>query len=203
MKALSIAAALLLATVASAQYKVVGPDGRVTYTDRPDTTAGSKVTQIRRDGAARADAAASMPAALPFELRQVAERFPVTLYAAPDCGPCDRGRKLLQQRGVPFTERLVQTEDDQAALEQLAGARTVPLLAVGAQLSRGWLETEWQTNLDLAGYPAQSRLPRDWQAAAPRPLVPRAEVPPPAPPVRVAPAPVTAPEPPEAPGLRF
>ena len=36
-----IASAALLAGPAFAQYKVVGPDGRITYTDRPPPAAAS------------------------------------------------------------------------------------------------------------------------------------------------------------------
>ena len=202
MKPLPVAAALLIAAAAAtAQYKVVGADGRVTYTDRPAAEAGSKVSQVGRDAAASPAAAPSASALLPYGLRQVAARFPVTLYAAPDCAPCERGRQLLQRRGVPYTERLVQTDEDQVALERLTGARTVPVLAVGAQFTRGWLGSEWQANLDLAGYPAQSRLPSGWQAPSVTPLAPRPPAPPP-----VAVVPPTAeppPEPIEPQGLRF
>ena len=38
--------------------------------------------------------------ALPFELRQAASRYPVTLYTAATCIPCDNGRQMLQQRGT-------------------------------------------------------------------------------------------------------
>lgn len=206
MKRWALAALLLTAAAAWAQYKVVAPDGRVTYTDRPgDAPAGSRVTPLGRSGVAAESAAAPSPLdGLPFELRRIAQRFPVTLYASPDCAPCDRGRQLLQQRGIPFAERRVRTEDDLAALERLAGTRTVPVLAVGSQLSRGWLESEWAGNLDLAGYPARSQLPRDWQPPPVTPLAARAasaaEAAASAAPPAAAPAP--APEPTGS-GLRF
>ena len=191
MKTLLIAAILLCATAAvMAQFKVVAPDGTVTYTDRPSAPPGSKVVQVGRESAA----AASPQIALPYDLRQIVDRFPVTLYTTGDCAPCDNGRRLLQQRGIPYAERSVQSDEDQAVLQQLSGARTVPVLAVGGQLSRGWLESEWQANLDLAGYPQQSRLPRDWQPPPVTPLAPRAEAaprtaaaPPPPPPPEAAP----------------
>lgn len=201
MKRSCLAAAVLLAAASAwAQYKVVGPDGRITYTDRPPASAAAKVAPVTPE---EGTASASPLAALPYELRQVATRFPVTLYAAPDCAPCDKGRQLLQRRGIPYRERRVQTEDDLVALERLTGARTVPVLAVGAQLSRGWQESEWQTTLDLAGYPAQSRLPPDWVAAAPKPLAPARVAPPAAP--TPAPAPAAPAPPPSnaAPGFRF
>lgn len=204
-----VAVALLVAGTAMAQYKIVAPDGRVTYTDRPDPQTSGKVSSISRSGLVRPAEAASSPQPLPYELRQVATRFPVTLYTTPDCPPCDRGRRLLQQRGVPYAERQVQSNEDLDALERLAATRTVPVLSVGAQLSRGWLETEWIAVLDGAGYPPQSRLPRDWQAPPVTPLVARPEAPartaaePAAPATPAAAAPKPPDEGPQLPSLRF
>lgn len=174
----------LLATVCSvawAQYKVVAPDGSVTYTDRPpvsDTTA--KVSPLRRSAAAAA-ASASAPAAvdtsLPFDLRQVASRYPVTLYTGADCKTCDTARQWLRQRGVPYAERSIVANADTQALERLTGGRVIPSLSVGAQALRGYNEGDWASYIDAAGYPAASRLPRHWQPAAATPLVPPAASP--------------------------
>jgi hypothetical protein len=46
-------------------------------------------------------------------------------------------------------------------------------LTVGGQALRGFQEADWQGTLDLAGYPRESRLPRNFQAPAPTPLVAR------------------------------
>ena len=202
-KALTAAAALALllgALPALAQYKVVGPDGRVTYTDRPSTEQGAQVQALRRDGAKAGPSEAN---ALPAELRPVVARFPVTLFTTADCTPCDAARKLLQIRGVPFTERTASSDDDSAALQRLTGGRAVPALTVGAQALRGLQESDWQNTLDLAGYPRESKLPRGYQAAAAAPLVARA-----APAVLAAPprqvepaAPVAAPT--ASGGIRF
>jgi glutaredoxin len=196
---------LLMATLAAlagsamAQYKVVGPDGSITYTDRPPTASNAKVTALSRRG----DAPASADAALPFELRQVASRFPVTLFTSADCPPCDAARQFLQQRGVPYSERRVVTEDDAAALERAVGGRTVPSATIGSQPLRGLSQTDWTIYLDAAGYPRESKLPRNWQAPPPTPLVERA-----APPVArnsAPPPPPDAPTPPPAPegGIKF
>ncbi|MDH4393057.1 MAG: glutaredoxin family protein, partial [Aquabacterium sp.] len=158
---------------ALAQYKVVGPDGRVTYTDRPVTAPpGGQVQPMRQ-----AAAATAARAPLPLALRTVAERFPVTLYTSADCPPCESGRQLLQQRGIPFAERLVSSDDDTAALQRITNGRTVPALMVGGQALRGFLGTDWQATLDLAGYPKESLLPRGWSAGPAMPLVARAPAP--------------------------
>lgn len=196
-----------------AQYKVVGPDGRVTYTDRPPAAEANKVTPMRAGApvAASAPAAAgSVEAGLPFELRQLASRFPVTLYSSANCSPCDSARQMLQQRGVPYTERRIVTEEDAAALTRLTAGRTLPSLTVGTQASRGFNADDWGFTLDAAGYPKESRLPRNWQPPPVTPLASREVAPtaaapaePAPPPAAPAPAPAPASPPPSGNTLRF
>jgi len=209
----SLATSLLLACLpAVAQYKVIGADGSVTYTDRPPSTPNVKITTLGRESLAAlpaqaaAQATTGNEAALPFELRQATTRFPVTLYTAADCAPCDSGRQFLQQRGVPFGERRIVSEEDAAALERNVGGRTLPALTVGSQVMRGLSLDEWGGYLDAAGYPRESRLPRGWVAPAPTVLVERVPVPRAAAPVAPArpaapPADIPAAEP--QPGVRF
>ncbi|MEO5734051.1 MAG: glutaredoxin family protein [Rubrivivax sp.] len=189
---------------ALAQYKVVQPDGRVLYTDRPPVSSDARVTPLGTP-------AAALPreVGLPPALRRTSERWPVTLYAAPDCAPCDSARQWLQQRGVPYSERLVGNNDDILALERLSGARTLPALNIGSQALRGFSAAEWDSYIDVAGYPRESALPAGWQPPPPRPLVARVQAA--VRPTDSARAPATAPrEPPPAAvqeaasgGLRF
>jgi glutaredoxin len=157
-----------LALPAAALYKVVGPDGRITYTDRPPSDSAARVTPLNRDGVNEVPPPQDT---LPQELRLATTRFPVTLYSTADCPPCDAARQLLVQRGVPFTEKLVVSEDDAAAMERLLGARTVPSLTIGSQALRGLSQADWTSYLDAAGYPRESKLPSTWQAPAATPLV--------------------------------
>lgn len=190
---------------AMAQYKVVNPDGSVSYTDRPPVTSNVRITPLSRTGA---QAPAGPDMALPSELRAAVQRHPVTLYTTAECGPCDSGRRQLQQRGVPYSEKRIVTEDDAAALQRLVGGRTVPALTIGAQPLRGWSEADWGSYLDAAGYPRESKLPKGWPVAEATPLVERAAASgapaaaPAARPPAPAPAPVAAPP---APGttIRF
>jgi len=202
----SVFAAALLAAVAlpsHALFKVVGPDGSITYTDRPPPAAIGKPDTVARNSG---PAEPSPLTGLPLELRQVAQRFPVTLYTATDCVPCDGARRLLQARGVPYTERTVTSEDDAEALNRLTGGRAVPSVMIGSQALRGFAESDWQSYLDAAGYPRESQLPSNYQRPAAAPLVQRkpevaAATPPPAPaPEPVAPTPSTPPSPT---GIRF
>ena len=112
----TLAASLLLAAPAAhALFKVVGPDGRVTYSDRAPSPSEGKVSPINSETGRTSDPA------LPFALRQVATRFPVTLYTASDCGEaCALGRALLARRGVPSSERTAETDEDRAAWQRLA-----------------------------------------------------------------------------------
>lgn len=175
----------LLATLAQAQYKVVAPDGSTTYTDRPPVASNARITALARSGSR----SGPVDVSLPTELRAAVQRYPVTLYTSAECTPCDSGRKFLQQRGVPYSERRISTEDDAAALDRLVGGRTVPALTIGAQPLRGLSETDWASYLDVAGYPRESKLPRGWQPPEPTALVERAT------PTARAPAAAAAPEP--------
>lgn len=148
---------------AQVPYKVTGPDGRVTYTDRPSNDARS----VRPLGAASVTSPAESGwlDGLPFTLRQVAQRFPVTLYTAAGCVPCDQGRQLLQQRGVPFKEFKVEAGAG-SELRRREGTDNLPVLRVGQQQQLGFEAGEWQQTLAAAGYPAQSVIPASWQAPA-------------------------------------
>jgi glutaredoxin len=180
--AAALALFALAAGPAHAQFKVVGPDGKVTYTDRPPPAAEGRVAPVAKDGAG---GAASAEAALPFALRQVVNKFPVTLYTASQCDACEQGRALLTRRGIPFSERTATTPEDRDAWSRLVGGQEAPVLKVGAQVMRGFTSNAWDETLDLAGYPRQSQLPPNYKAPAAQPLVER----------QAARPPVAAPEP--------
>ena len=161
-------AALLVGLPCHALYKVVGPDGRVTYTDRPPAAAtGSKVSSLGAGGNAVSETQ------LPLELRQPVARYPVTLYTMNNCNPCDAGRQLLRERGVPFAEKQVLTREDADALQRLSGGTQAPTLAIGAQVLRGLSADVWGSYLDTAGYPRESRLPATYQYPPATPLTER------------------------------
>jgi len=198
--AISVASvATFTAVPAQALYKVVGPDGKVTYTDQPSVSTDNKVQSVGARGGVANDVA------LPFELRQATQRYPVTLYVAPDCSPCDAGRQLLRQRGIPFSEKLVTTADDSNALQRLTGTTSLPAMTVGAQVVRGWQREDWMSYLDAAGYPKESRLPANFPQGKAEPLTEaRQTAPAPAPQQRAAPAPAPSAEPAPPPsGIRF
>lgn len=160
--------ALLASSLLQAQtvYRVVGPDGKVTFSDKPPAST-SNVTATTSGG--RALGVGGPP--LPFELRQVVSRFPVTLYTGSNCVPCGTGRALLTSRGVPFTEKTVTTNEDSEALARISGERSLPFLTIGGQQLKGYSDTEWTQFLNAAGYPVSSALPANFRNPAATPLV--------------------------------
>lgn len=160
--------ALVLAATglpAGAQYKRIDENGRISYGDLPPLGAQPRPGQPRRELVEISDRQA-----LPAELQTLALSHPVLLITAPDCSPCDAGRRLLQTRGVPYAERLVLYQEDVQRLEQLTAATDLPVLRVGQLWQLGWLADDWQRLLDQAGYPRQSRLSARWKPASPLPL---------------------------------
>ena len=140
--------------------------------------------------------------ALPFELQQAAQKYPVTIYTSADCAPCRQGRELLVRRGIPFNERTANTPADKALWEKATGSSEAPVLMVGKQQMRGFNATNWGDILDAAGYPATSKLPTNYRLAEATPLAGR-EAPRAAAPAPVAEAPSTSSTPSGPGGIRF
>jgi glutaredoxin len=149
-------------------YRIVGPDGKVSFSDQPPADA----KHVKPVGGAAGAEAATTRSALPFELQQVVGKYPVTLYSSNGCSPCDSGRNLLKARGIPYTEKSVITPEDVVAFGRISKESALPLLTIGGQQVRGYSETEWTQYLDAAGYPRQSILPASYRQGAATPLVP-------------------------------
>ena len=147
-------------------YRVVGPDGKVTFSDKPPADAKPAATV---GGTSRPT---DNKPALPYELQQLAGKYPVTLYSTNGCGPCDSGRALLTKRGIPFVEKTVNTNEDMAAFARISKENAMPLLMIGGQAVKGYSDSEWSSYLDAAGYPKQSVLPASYRPAAAEPLSP-------------------------------
>lgn len=156
-------------------HRIVGPDGKVTFSDRAPQD--GKATAAPASGGG---AVTSSNDALPYELRQIANRFPVTLYTGADCAPCTNARNLLVNRGVPFTERTIGSNEDIEALQRLSGNTGLPFGTIGQQQLHGYSDSEWTQYLDAAGYPKQSKLPGNYRRptatplTAPKPATPAA-----------------------------
>lgn len=160
---------LLACSAAQAQtvYRIVGPDGKVTFSDRAPDNAAKATTSTTNP----ATGAVGGTTGLPLELSRIAQRFPVTLYTGSDCSPCASARSLLVNRGVPFTERTVTTNEDLDALRKLSGDTSLPYGTIGAQRMAGFSDTEWTQYLDAAGYPKASLLSANYRRPPATPLV--------------------------------
>ena len=145
----------LAAFAAQAQtvYKWVDKDGKVHFGDTPPSDRDATQQRISGGGA-------SSEEQVPYATQMAAKSSPVAIYTSNDCGDlCAKGRALLTQRGVPFTEKNAETNpDDAKALKELAGSFQVPVLTVGSRTLKGFGEASWQSALDDAGY-AKTRLP--------------------------------------------
>jgi len=178
------------ATGASAQYKIVGPDGSVTYTDKPPAAADARLGNQGVSGG-------SVGGSLPYEVRQAMSRYPVTLYAGKGCGPCDSARQYLKSHGVPFSEYSVETNADIEALKSRFGEPQLPVVTIGGQSMKGYASNDLQGYLDAAGYPKQAHLTGySWPAATP--LSPVKAIPAPEHVAQPAPAPAPTPMAPPA-----
>lgn len=154
-------------------YRIMEPDGKVTFSDQPPSPISNAKVSATPVGPA-GDAA---PVALPFELRQIAAKYPVTLYTGDNCAPCGAGRSLLTSRGIPFTEKTVTTNEDGQALQRLSGDISLPLMTIGSQQLKGFSDAVWTQFLNAAGYPASSVLPASYRHPPPTPLVAIASAP--------------------------
>ena len=183
-------ALLFVAAGAMAQpvYRNVDKNGKVTFSDQPPAANVAPT-------AARGASAGPVGAGLPYEIRQVMQRYPVTLYTSDECAPCSTGRSMLTTRGIPFDERLVKTNEDTEALQRLSGQTSLPLLTIGAQQLKGYSDSEWSQYLDAAGYPKSNQLPAGYSRAAAQPLVAVQQAPTARPAAAPTPAPASAPVP--------
>jgi len=162
-----LATALCTGTQAQTIYRIVGADGKVTFSDKPPISADQGKIATTGVGAA----AAASNSALPFEIRQAVSKFPVTLYTSADCAPCSEGRSLLTTRGIPFNERTVSTNEDVAALQRFSGQSSLPFLTIGGQKINGFSAEEWNQYLDVAGYSKTSQLPPTYRNPPASPMV--------------------------------
>jgi glutaredoxin len=139
-----IAAAVCTLGWASAQadvFRWTDKEGKVHYSDNPPPDA--KVE--RKSGGSKAEPNAA-----------TAQLAPVTLYVSSACQDlCDKARKLLNARKVPFSESVVESKDDIDAMIKLTGKKEpiAPTLLVGDKPLMGFEAGSWNSALDTAGYP--------------------------------------------------
>jgi hypothetical protein len=163
------AVGLLAAASAMAQYKYVGPDGRVVYSDQPPPP-GAK--GVQKPATAAAASSGGTSAGLPYALQQATKSFPVTLYTTSDCDACNQGRNLLNKRGIPFAEKTVRTPEDIKIFKEATKAEQVPVMMIGSNRQVGFEEGAWNGALTVAGYPPNNVLPAGFKNAPALPAAP-------------------------------
>jgi glutaredoxin len=163
-----LAAALLVSSAgAHAQmYKWVGPDGKITYTDTPPPPVAVSVEKKKLTNSV-VDSNG-----IPFELAEVVKASPVIIYTGANCVPCDAGRRLLVKRGIPFGEKTITTNADIAQLGAANSEVELPQLLIGRGRQRGFDSAAWNAALTSAGYPTDSKLPKEYRNPPPEAAAP-------------------------------
>ena len=141
-----IAIVLAAGPLSAAQlYRWVDEKGNVEWRDTAPPASAKSVEQRHVGGNT------IQTSTLPYSVQQAVKKYPVTLWVF-DCGdPCNKARSHLARRGIPYTERNAQKDADE--LKKLAGGTEVPVLLVGSQQFKGYLESGWDSAFDSAGYP--------------------------------------------------
>lgn len=147
-KFLLLGCLLVLANVQAGElYRSIDKDGKVHYSDTPlEGSEDFEKLKSAKDPALNED--------LPYETQRARQNFPVTLYTFPDCGSaCQSARDLLSKRGVPFTEKSLVRQEDIDAFRKASGDSQIPAASIGKSWIKGFLAEQWNTELDIAGYP--------------------------------------------------
>ena len=139
---------LAVAAQAETLYKVVGPDGKTTYTDRPPTDAKSKTTTLQFADAPSTplpDSVLKYQAALQKSMqsrlaqaRNVNAIGATTLYSASWCGYCKKAKAYLRANGIRYSEFDIDTADGGVAYFEAGGRRGVPLLLADGKRIEGF-----------------------------------------------------------------
>lgn len=143
----AMAATLLAAGPAAGEdklYKWVDEDGNVTYQDRPPPDELGQVQAF--DQSLEESDSPGRGAALPD--------VDLTLYSIEVCDACDLVRNLLNERGLPFTEKNADNDVEvQEELKEVSGVLSVPVLAIGDEALTGFNRELILRVLKDAGFP--------------------------------------------------
>lgn len=129
-----LAAVLLLLSLGTALhaevYKIIGADGRVSYTDKePAPAEKSEKLKLQVYGGA--------PSVTPS--KGSVKR--VTILSAQWCGVCTRAKAYMKSRNIDFEEWDVDKSDYARAKMNELGAKGVPVILVGSRKMTGFSES--------------------------------------------------------------
>jgi glutaredoxin len=139
---------LMLTNVQAGElYRSIDKDGKVHYSDTPlEGSEDFEKLKLANEPVPSED--------LPYETQRAMQNFPVTLYTFPECGsPCQHAREMLNKRGIPFTDKSLMKQEDNDTFRKESGGSQVPALKIGKTWLKGFLEEQWNNELDFAGYP--------------------------------------------------
>jgi glutaredoxin len=144
-----IAFATVLPCSAQTTYRWTDKTGKTVFSDQPPPP---EIQAIETKGGQRTE---GPPPQIPYATSQAAGKYPVTLYTTASCtDACVRARALLNGRGVPFSEKLLTSQEEFAEVaKQMGNESFIPGLKVGSQNFPGLEIASWNNLLDLAGYP--------------------------------------------------
>jgi hypothetical protein len=158
-----VASILALASIgaqADTLFRWVDKEGKVHYGEKPAEDA-SAVVQKKF-----ATPTVTNEDLLSYETRRARESFPVILYVGERCGePCVQARDYLNKRGIPFSEKFLANDEEIAAFKSLSGMQALPSVAIGKSYLQGFSESQWGSELDIAGYSREA--PYGYQPLAP------------------------------------
>ncbi len=151
MKTLLLSICLLIVAInnvaAANLFKWIDKEGKVHYGDKPDE--GAIKAEQKKFAAPSADGDN-----LSYGVRKAKQDFPVTIFVASYCGEiCVQARALLNKRGIPFAEKNLLTQEDIDAFKIKTGGEALPTLMIGKTVIKGFEAGQWNSELDIAGYP--------------------------------------------------
>ena len=126
-------------------YKVIGRDGRVTYTDLPPADRTSTTALMFSDAPVTTLPESVLKNQAKFakgmqnqstQTKKIDASGPTTLFSASWCGYCTQAKAYLRTKGIAFRELDIDTPAGGRAYFEAGGQRGVPLImADGKRLS--------------------------------------------------------------------
>ena len=128
-------------------YKVIGADGKITYTDQPPADRKSTTALRFADAPStplpesvlkyQAALQKSMQGRL-AEAKKIDAGGSATLFSATWCGYCTQAKAYMQAKGIGYRELDIDTPDGGRAYFEAGGARGVPLLMADGRRIQGF-----------------------------------------------------------------
>jgi glutaredoxin len=134
-------------------YKVVGSDGKITYTDKPPANgpAGTvkQLTITSHTGSTEQGALAQQP-----DWRSILQRKPeaagnvnIVMFSTDWCGYCKQARQYMRSQNIAFTDLDVEKNDSARKQYASLGGRGVPFFVIGKRTLSGFSQDSFDATL--------------------------------------------------------